>query len=280
MANEDNTVANTEETDLVSVYREIGSLQEYADAVSHIAAEGATIWFRGARSAEYDLKPGLFRHPDKTTSEELLELEWQLLTDYRHQAPPFAPNMPTADLELLFVMQHFRVPTRLLDWTENPFIALFFALENAREEEAGSEKDAAVWLINPVELNTRTFTNRKNSDRVLGAYAGELEGIKPSPRVDAININTPCALYGIHNTPRIVAQRGSFILYGNSVDSMEKQVDLKLGLDGVLRKILISGAKKREIFGHLFNMGISDSVVYPDLDGLSREMRNRRGFAK
>jgi hypothetical protein len=232
----------------VTVYRHVASLQEFADAASTIATEGRTIWFRGARDVDYDLKPGLFRHPDGKASSELLELEWQLLTDYRHQAPPFAPRMPEDDLELLFVMQHYRVPTRLLDWTENPFIALFFATENAREEDIGSEKDAVVWLIDPVELNKKTFTNRRHADRVLGAYAGELEGIKPSSRPDAININTPCALYGIHSTPRIVAQRGSFILYGNDILSMEDQTVLNLGPDNILRKIVVGGKKKRDIF--------------------------------
>lgn len=264
----------------VEIFREVSSLSEYAEAASLVAAEGKTIWFRGARRATYDLSPGLFRHPEIKLSRDLLELEWQLLTDYRHQAPPFAKLVPASDLELLFIMQHFRVPTRLLDWTENPFIALFFALENARDEIVGREIDSAVWLIDPIELNTKTFANRKNANRVLGAYAGELDGIKPSSRPDEININTPCALYGIHNTPRIVAQRGSFILYGNDTKSMELQTDLRLGPDGVLRKIVLKGAFKRQIFEQLFNMGISDSVVYPDLDGLSREIRNRRGFLK
>lgn len=280
MALEPNIEGAVEVDPGVAVYRQVDSLQAFAEATSTIATEGRTIWYRGARDASYDLRPGLFRHPDIKVSEELLELEWQLLTDYRHQAPPFAGQMPTIELELLFIMQHYRVPTRLLDWTENPFIALFFALENAREEMPGSEKDSVVWLIDPVALNKKTFTNRKNADRVLGAYAAELNGINPSPRSDAIDINTPCALYGIHNTPRIVAQRGSFILYGNDVRSVELQPGLRLGPEGVLRKIIVTAAAKRKIFEHLFNMGISDSVVYPDLDGLSREIRNRRGFLK
>jgi len=264
----------------VGIYREVDTLQAFADAASTIATEGRKIWFRGARDIKHDLKPGLFRHPDKKSSSDLLELEWQLLTDYRHQAPPFVESLPQNDLEILFLMQHYRVPTRLLDWTENPFIALFFATENARDEIAGSEKDAAIWMIDPIALNKKTFTNRRDADRVLGAYAGELLGMKPSPKPQDIGINTPCALYGVHNSPRIVAQRGSFILYGHDVTSMENQNALKLGIDGDLRKIVVKGTSKRDIFAQLFNMGVSDSVVYPDLDGLSREMRNRRGFLK
>lgn len=261
------------------VHRTVASLGEFAEEVNRLAAEGCTIWFRGARDVKYDLRPSLFRHPSFKTSVELLNLEWQLLSDYRHQALPFTARMPHDDLEMLFLMQHYGVPTRLLDWTENPFVALFFATENARDESAGAEKDAAVWIINPIELNKRTFPTRSNADRILGAYAGELNGLRPASRVDAIDVKTPCAIFGVHNTPRIVAQRGSFVLYGNDVASMDSQAVLKLTEDKVLRKIVVSGSSKRAIFSHLFNMGISDSVVYPDLEGLSREIRNRRGFA-
>ncbi|WP_161792422.1 FRG domain-containing protein [Croceibacterium mercuriale] len=262
------------------VHRTVTSLREFADEVSILAAEGRTIWFRGARDVRHDLRPGLFRHPTLTQATDLIDLEWQLLNDYRHQAPPFKPSIPASDLELLFVMQHYRVPTRLLDWTENPFTALFFATENARDEDPGSELDAAVWVINPIELNRKTFPNRVNAARVLGAYAKDIQGLLPAPTVEGIEITTPCAIYGVHNTPRIVAQRGSFILYGRDTSSMEDQVSLNLMNDNVLRKIVVTGPSKREIFSHLFNMGISDSVVYPDLDGLSREIRNRRGFLK
>ena len=50
------------------------------------------------------------------------------------------------------------------------------------------------------------------------------------------------------------------------------------GADGCVRKIIIEAAFKKTVFTDLFGVGISDSVVYPDLDGLGRELRNRRGF--
>jgi hypothetical protein len=87
----------------------------------------------------------------------------------------------------------------------------------------------------------------------------------------------PIALYGVHNSPRIVAQRGAFLLFGKDTAPADQQTDL-LAEDGLLQRVMIKGAAKRAMFLDLFNIGISDSVVYPDLDGLGREIRNRRGF--
>ena len=135
---------------------------------------GKRRWFRGTRDCTHQLVPSLYRHPTVKGTDHLIDLEWELLSEFRHEAPPFGGKLPSEQLELLFLMQHYGIPTRLLDWTENPFIALFFALENARQERPGEEKDATVWLLDPIRLNMTANSNRANTDRVFGAYADEL----------------------------------------------------------------------------------------------------------
>ncbi len=269
--------SDTEKT-TIEVLATVGTLTEYATLIGNLAKEGRKIWFRGARKNSYDLLPGLYRHPQRYESFDLLGLEWQLLSDYRHQAPPFTRQLPEADLELLFLMQHYRVPTRLLDWSENPFIALFFAVENARGSGIDSIDDASVWVLDPIKLNVKAFSTVTTRERIMGAWSKELSSYLPSRMPQEISAERPCAVFGVHNSPRIVAQRGAFVLYGADIRSMEQQPELLAGEDKVLRKIVIKGDSKGDIFDHLFNMGVSDSVVYPDLDGLSRELRNRRGF--
>ncbi|MBM2711050.1 FRG domain-containing protein [Mesorhizobium caraganae] len=255
----------------------IATMTEYATFIANLATEGAKHWFRGVRDSKYDLRPSLYRHETITAPAELLELEWLLLSDFRHQAPPFIRKLPDDNIELLFLMQHYRVPTRLLDWSENPFIALFFALENAKQEDGGKEKEAAVWVLDPAKLNATVHKNRDSADRIFGAYTGDLEGYRPSGEGKALSQKLPCAVYGIHNSPRIVAQRGSFVMYGKETAPIEDQETL-VSVPRLLRKLTVPAKAKRMMFEHLFNMGISDSVVYPDLDGLGREIRNRRGF--
>ena len=252
----------------------ITSLAEYMSLMGGMTNSGDRLWFRGTRKSIHDLEPSLFRHPSIKDANKLIELEWALLSDFRHKAPPFTTSLPRDDLELLFLMQHFGVPTRLLDWSESPFVALFFALENARQDET---HDASVWILNPVNLNSLAANLREGSNQIYGAYAPELTSYKPRSEGTKLTERLPSALFGIHNSPRIVAQRGTFVIFGKDIIPMNKHEMLKDRKD-IIKRIDIDKAAKRQMFLELTNMGVSDSVIYPDLDGLGREIKNYRGF--
>jgi hypothetical protein len=80
------------------------------------------LWFRGGTKLEYDLTPSLYRHPTQKTPGQLNELERKLMTRFRQRSMPYHSRNLSDDWEALFFMQHYGVPTRLLDWTENPLI--------------------------------------------------------------------------------------------------------------------------------------------------------------
>ncbi len=86
-------------------------------------------------------------------------------------------------------------------------------------------------------------------------------------------------MYGSYNSPRIVAQRGAFMVFGSDTSPMETFKENTVAVtDDVLEKLLIPGAKVEGILKGLSSIGYTDSVIFPDLDGLAREIKRGYGF--
>src|ERR1035438_5355055 len=117
-----------------------------------------SLWYRGCGKSTHQLQPTLYRHKRKKKISELSSLELQVITRFRQRSIPFHDRFLLDDWDALFFMQHYGVPTRLLDWTENPLIALYFALMGASKKRTKSGKpafasNAAVWVFDPVAWN-------------------------------------------------------------------------------------------------------------------------------
>ena len=86
-------------------------------------------------------------------------------------------------------------------------------------------------------------------------------------------------MYGSYNSPRIVAQRGTFMVFGSDLHPMETvKVNTPTITDVVLSKLTIPGDKVAAVLRALTSIGYTDSVIFPDLDGLAREIKRGFGF--
>ncbi|WP_338725954.1 FRG domain-containing protein [Shewanella baltica] len=256
----------------------VTNLKEYFDHVHDLLSEDkCSLWFRGVPNTVYELTPSLLRHSSVTNIESLKKMEKSLLGRFNERSVPYLSHRVDDVWEQLFLMQHHGVPTRLLDWTENPSIALFFALSSAKKVEGVYQNDCAVWILNPKSLNAKTFshlgTQTDNGPRSVSA--SEMNGYKP----ESIDNAMPAAIYGVHNSPRIVAQRGSFTIQGNNLTPLDKM--FSEGTDwqaNTLRKIIIPKENIKDILDMLICMGITDATIYPDLNGLALEIKRNFGY--
>lgn len=155
----------------------------------------------------------------------------------------------------IFAMQHFGLPTRLLDWTETLGVAIYFALKSGTG-------DAAVWMLNPYVLNKRTL----NRDEII--HPTELHGNYYEyyiSKVRALEGNV-VAISPLRHNPRVFNQRAGFTLH----DDLESPLNV-LHPDAVT-KIDIPAAARDGARKFLQAAGISEFSLFPDLDGLAREL--------
>ena len=89
---------------------------------------------------------------------------------------------------------------------------------------------------------------------------------------------TPVCMFGIHNSQRIINQRGVFAVFGQGTDPMEVAYDKANFPVDCLRKIVLPRSLIADFRKAIVAWGITDSVVYPDLPGLALEIRRYHGF--
>jgi FRG domain len=234
------------------------------------------VWYRGSGNSAYKLIPTLYRHPPINDSPGLIELESKILNRFRHRSVPYLERSLQNDWEYLFLMQHFGIPTRLLDWTENPYITLYFALTSAFFDTTlstpGYTKDAAVWILDPSVWNRHVLQGIGFQGTILSPQDETLKGYAPVSDITLMNI-FPIALYGTHNSPRIVAQRGVFTIFGKNTTPMEEvYVTANFPQDSLL-KLTIPLQNIAALLKAITSSGITDSVIYPDMDGLAKEIK-------
>jgi hypothetical protein len=202
-----------------------------------------TVWYRGQSNIGWGITPSLFRN-------SLLESEKYMFEQYKRYAHKFFDKRQS-DWEILFDMQHYGIPTRLLDWTESLGIALAFALFTDYKSE---NTDAALFMLDPVELNKLSSKNniiRLPDDTTLDYRSIYLD------HTSFMNLY-PIAVMPNFSNDRILAQRGMFTIQG-SMEVFREQYTYK---------IEIPKEAKREILEFLEFANINESYLFPDITGM------------
>jgi hypothetical protein len=180
------------------------------------------LWFRGVEKQSYGLLPSLLRcfKLSERTRSKVRGLETDLFFEFLAKARTDEDALTHWDV--LFLMQHFRAPTRLLDWTEVFHVALYFAVAYQGQNVAS---EARIYVLNPYLWNKkhgydrdliwpRYFTYDPDED-----YFYEYGEILVD---DGIDWRYPVALYPPQRNARMSAQRGFFTIHGYDPRPIEK----------------------------------------------------------
>lgn len=143
----------------------ISSLPQYLENIEERCTGIHDVLFRGHRQAEWRLEPKVNRLRLRADV-RLVDAERQVLDDFKRQAIPHLGPETRSEWDWLALAQHHGLPTRLLDWTTNPLVALWFAVERPPEQNS----DAAVWMFfgKPADYaDERTTTDPFSLKRTL-----------------------------------------------------------------------------------------------------------------
>jgi len=256
---------------------------EYVDIVDKFQSRhNHSIWYRGCGKSKYKLIPSFYRHLNiKDIKKRDDNLENKLMTRFKQRSIPFHNKSLEKEWEALFFMQHSGVPTRLLDWTENPFIAFYFAVMSAEYKYKKKIKKytspASIWILDPVVWNQHALRHISYDQGILSTPDEPLKGYLPNTKFSDMSA-FPVALNGTHNSSKIVAQRGVFTIFGQNITPMEILYEKKSFPDNCLVKITIDQNLLPAMKNSILNNGITESVVFPDLDGLAREIKREFKF--
>ena len=191
--------------------------------------------YRGHANNSWELKPSIGRHYTSKWS-EVTDWEIKSLSEFKKCSVPYLKSIPNTDIEWLCLMQHYGCATRLLDFTSNPLIALFFASD-------------------PSEKN--------DGEVVIAKYKSIYETVSNE---DLFMKSNSFAYYPPHITERIVGQSGCFI-YANTPN---------LPLSGKqIKNIIIPKEHKFQIRNELKSLGISYSSLFPSLDGICQDLNDK-----
>jgi hypothetical protein len=268
-------------SDEVESIEEVDSLPAYIAGVLEIKRrwEGTygadDLWFRGVCDASFKLLPGAYWRQKCD--------ENSLFLSFKSMVPSYINREPLDNWEWYYLMQHYGLPTRLLDWTESALVALYFAVSSADLNNI-----PCVWVLMPGHLNRLTHKHDQpyvlmpdgpDSATWLPPICGR--GKKVHELVGSENYKDnryPLAIFPKRYNPRIVAQRGTFTVHGIEETPIEELLLRVSGADPApIAKVTLKAGTSASLRNDLRMLGIDRISLFPEPASVADELKEVYG---
>lgn len=220
----------------------VSSFKEYQDIILN-KPDDQFILYRG-QNQDKTLLPKIARYQIRNVE----HTERQMLEDFQRRSIHLIDYHPASSWDWLALAQHHGMATRLLDWTENPLIALWFSM--SPQTDINIYEYSVVWgfIVPPEDIVNST----QDKDPFSG---GENKVFKPN-----------------HITKRISSQFGWFTIHKSNAENRFVPFEVSKDYRDRLFKIKIESKCFAECKRRLHNFGINSASMYPDIDGLAKHV--------
>ncbi|MBM7408372.1 FRG domain-containing protein [Methanococcus maripaludis] len=275
-----------------------GNFKTFKNNLELFKAKKDVLVYRGQRNSNWHLYPSVFRLKEDSEDELIYNVcEHEFYKSVlEHNLPEFERQKCVFDR--LALMQHYHIPTRLLDWTKNPLVALYFAVEECPE-------DGKVFVYCPYRIYSSTdfevklfcdlFEKHSNVVNVTDLKDIEFEGKKLIQYYNFDDEGTngyfKSLLSGVLlikpviTNNRLRVQQGFFSIHGFKFEQLndnlgilnfEKITDHDLeNSEEILATFIIPADKKKEIREELERLGIHDGTMFPELDKYGEYLKKK-----